>query len=456
MNIRGPFFDSARRHSPKRWYLSYFVPKKNPDGTVILVEGRPVLERKRPYYRSQDDAQEDKPALLAQYASAGASSAGGVLTREMAAEFEQAKHLVPETSLVDIARFWRSHHPLSNVQRIRELTPIYLAAVLARLGPTAHYEDLKSRVGKILVAGFGDRIPETVTAHEAMAWLTAFPGNAKAGRTVLNLKQAACGFFNWLKEEGHTAQNPFGGIKRRRLPRIANKEIGFLSLDQAEAYLRACERYDPELVAHEIVQLFAGVRADDEMANFRGEWVLPQTEEVVIPADVAKTGRREVLNGLEDAFWAWWKVYGRAGLLRPANWHHRWMRVRVLALQGDRSDGLARWTARKLALSDEARAANNAWPWNGRRRTFVTYHVAKYQNADKTALIIRHRGDTYTLHNSYRGLGVTQRDGEQFFALRPKKVRAPELPPPAARQPSGIVKFRIAAAAQRMASQGVA
>lgn len=448
MTITGPFRDRAKRGQPKPWYLRVSAPKKLEDGTVVLDDkGRAVLARHRPYYKTKDLAEADRPRLAAQYGAAGASS-GSVLSRELVAELEEAKGIAPEVPLPDLARFWRSHHPLGAVKRVRELAPVYLEAVKARLGATAHYEDLKSRVGKILVSQFGDRIPETVTARETLAWLAAFPGRAKAGRTVLNVKQSACGFFNWLKEEGHVTHNPFGGIKRRRLPKITSKEIGFLDLAAATAYLRAGERFDPELVAHEIVQLLAGVRADDEMKNFRGEWVLPQTREVVIPADVAKTGKREVIGELEPAFWAWWKVYGRAGVLRPANWRHRWLRVRVLALQpeGPEKEQLAALTARELATSPAAKGAAAAWPWNARRRTFVTYHVAKHQSADKTALIIRHRGDTYTLHNSYRGLGVTQRQGAAYFELRPQPVAKPQRPPAPARAPRGIVKFRLAAA----------
>lgn len=443
LKICGPFRDKRRRHPAKQWYLSYFVPKKDAAGAVVMRDGRAVLERKRPYYETRVLAEEDKPRLAAQYAAAGAST-GGVLSRDLVAELEEAKKLVPEARLPDVARFWRSHHPLGNVKRVRDLAPLYLAAVELRVGRTRHFEDLKSRVGTIFVRHFGDRIPETLTQREGLAWLTSFPGRAKSGRTVLNLKQAACGFFNWLKEEGHSTHNPFGGIKRRRLPKITSKEIGFLGLEAAEAYLRACERYDPELVAHEIVQLLAGVRADDEMKNFRGEWVLPQTREVVIPAAFAKTGKREVIGELEAAFWAWWKVYGRAGLLRPYNGRRRWLRVRVLARlpDGEEKNELARLTPRALAGTVAAKAAAAAWPWNARRRTFVTFHVAKHQSADKTALIIRHRGDTYTLHNSYRGLGVTQRLGVKFFELRPQPVKRPEPPPASTRPERKVVRLQ--------------
>ena len=80
----------------------------------------------------------------------------------------------------------------------------------------------------------------------------------------------------------------------------------------------------PATRAGPVVELIAGVRADDEMANFSGAFVLPQTREVVIPSEIAKTGRREVINTLEPIFWTWWTAYGRDGILRPANHPNRW------------------------------------------------------------------------------------------------------------------------------------
>ena len=446
MKITGPFRDKGKRDQKKPWYLRVSVPKKNPDGTVVLVDGRAVLKRWRPYYKTKAKAEEDKPAIAAQFGSAGASTGGGVVTRAQASEFESAKALVPEASLVDVAKFWRMHHPLESTARVRELAKRFEEAVKKRIGATAHWEDLKSRTG-IFVETFGDRIPETITRKEVMTWLESFPGGAKSGRTVLNLKQAVCNFFNWLRslEEGIMSHNPAGGIKKRHLPKIAVKEIGFFSLEDSERYLRALERYDPDLIAHEIIQLLSGVRADDEMKNFRGDWVLPQTREIVIPAAIAKTGKREVIAEIEAVFWEWWAVYGRKGILRPANYRHRWMRVRVLSLMSNQAeaDELARQSAWSIARSAPAKASASSWPWNARRRTFVTFHVAKHQSAALTALIIRHRGDTYTLHDSYRGTGVTQTQGVAYFDRRPLPVQNPLGPPHSARAARGIVKFRL-------------
>ena len=56
---------------------------------------------------------------------------------------------------------------------------------------------------------------------------------------------------------------------------------------------------------------------------------------------------------------------------------------------------------------------------HGGGRFARTRCLLKYQSADKTALILRQRGGTYTLHNSYRGVGVTQAGGMAYFGILP-------------------------------------
>jgi integrase len=428
MKIGGPFLDPAKKGQPRPWYLSYFLPRLNPDGSAQLdARGKPVLARMRPFYESKAKAAADIARIREEHSAVGSSSF--VVNRDAAAEYEAAKRIVGEVSLLDVAKFWRRHHPEKPKQRLEELVTLFLADVEMRLEPGRHWSDRKSRLGAFLRAGFGPRYPESVDRAEVLNYVRNIP--QVKPRTKRNHKTAICEFFNWMVDHGHAQTNPAAGIKKNMLPREKKEEIRFLSLAEVERYLRAVERYDPELVAHEIVQLIAGVRADDEMADFRAEFVHANTREVVIPAEIAKTETREVINQLEEIFWEWWKHYGPArGLLRPRNHGPRWDRIRVLSAMTDQSaaDLLAQMPIKSLLRLPESRGTLAQWPWNARRRTFCTYHVAKYQSADKTALIMRHRGSPYTLHNSYRGLGVTQEEGETYFRIGPAPVSNPVHP----------------------------
>jgi hypothetical protein len=294
-------------------------------------------------------------------------------------------------------------------------------------------------------AGFGGRYPDTITREEVFSYVTNLKnqdGSNAEARTQRNHKTALCTFFNWLRSKKLIDANPAAGIKKRELNKEVPKEIVYLKLDYVKRYLRAAERYAPDLVAHEVIQLISGVRSDDEMGNFRAEFVLSRTKEIVIPAAIAKTESREVIDNVEPCFWAWWAVYGREkGLLRPCNYGPRWERLRVLTTINDqaKADTLARLPIKTLLALPLAKEALSEWPWNARRRSFGTYHVALYQSADKTALILRHRGEASTLHKSYRGLGATQEDGREYFSILPEKVAQPILPQVEAK---GIVRIQ--------------
>lgn len=440
VEITGPFLDEAKKliGRPACWYLRYSAPKRNADGTHILDEvGRHVIQRHRPYYETKAEAQADVPRIREQHEVAG--SGQFIFNRGAADDYESALKLAGGVAMLELAKFWRLHHPEKPKRRLRELMDAFLADVKLRHGDGAHYRDLKSRGRAFIAADFGERYADTVTRQEILAYVK---GIDCAPRTMRNHKTAVCEFFNWLvQDQFELTANPAAGIKKRMLPKEVKKEIEFLSLDFVTRYLRAAERYDPELVAHEIVQLIAGVRSDDEMAGFDASFVHPQNREVVIPAAVAKTGAREVIDGLEDNFWAWWTAYAPAkGLLRPKYHGPRWERLRVLATIDDqmRADQLGLLPIKVLLNLPEARAALRRWPWNARRRTFCTFHVAKHQSAAKTALIMRHRGSAYTLHNSYRGLGVTQDQGAKYFEIMPAPVAEPVRPVKAT---TGIVRM---------------
>lgn len=452
MKISGPFLDKAKKSAgqPNCWYLRYSTPKLKQDGTIVIEgNGKPALRRHRPYFPSKAKAEADKPRLEEQHNATGSSQF--LFDRNAVLDYEQALKITGGVPLVDVAKFWRLHHPEKTLANCRELSVRYIEVVRSRsasaLKKTSngepvydrHVSDLKYRIGAFVNTPYGLRYPLSITKAEILKYIWDVEGEP---RTKRNHRNALSAFFGWMEEEGLVSKNPAGGIELRQLPKEVPKEIEFLSVGQVTRYLRAAERYAPEIVAHEAVQLFSGVRSDDEMANFLAEYVVEAERSIVIPAAIAKTGKREVINGLEENFWEWWKVYGPSkGGLRPPNYEPRWKRVRVLSGVKDcqQADQLARLPIKTLLALPEAKASLQAWPRNARRRTFCTYHVAKYQSADKTALILRHRGGVSTLHDSYRGLGVTQEMGDAYFKIIPSPVNKairPEF------EPKGIVRIQ--------------
>ena len=353
MTVTGPFHDKTKkrrkgRKKPKRWYLRVVKEAKDSSGAQIMKNGEVVTKRWRPYFWSEPLAQAEKDSIESQADSAG--SGDFVHTRATATEYDKAKKIVGKASLIDVAKFWRTHHPELPTEQCRKLFPKFIlhmrrmdagegvqvevddAGLPKPTGDNRNISDLRSRVGAFVETEYGARFPKSIDRDDVFAYLALLAQKGASARTRRNHKNALSAFFGWLLDQRLVEANPAAGIKRKQIGKEVKKEIRFLALDQVERYLRAAERYDPDMVAHEIIQLVAGVRADDEMADFDGKFVLPATTEIVIPAEIAKTEKREVIGTVEENFWAWWTEYGRPdGLLRPDNYERRWDRIRVLA-----------------------------------------------------------------------------------------------------------------------------
>ena len=466
MKATGPYYDQRKAdRGEKPWSLGGLkVPVKNPDGTDKRdASGAIIFRRHRMYFSSEKAARAEMDRLNGQHESTGSTDLELVLNREQISDYAAAKRIIGNTSMESVARFWRQHHPDKPLATCATLVAEFLDAYFKRLvsdatdlnggrpvdpkdvKPTKHLNDLRSRLGTFAASTYGSRYPKTVTRNDILIYVDALReknGDRPQARTRWNHKSCIGIFFAYLLDKGLVDANPVAGIKKKQIGTMWHLEPKPLKLDQVIRYLRAFERYDKDLVAHEVIQLFAGVRSDEEMADFRAEFVQPKTKSVVIPAQIAKTAQRAVISNLEPNFWVWWGVYGKKeGLLRSQNYEPRWNRIRVLMTVQDRrhADELARLPIKTLLAKPAAKKALEDWPWNSRRRTFCSYHVAKHTSADKTALILRHEGSVETLHKSYRGRDISIDEGELYFNILPEPSDveiSPEI------EPTGIVKLQ--------------
>lgn len=170
MKINGPTLDSSKRGQPRPWFLSYFAPKFREDGSMIThADGRPVLQRMRPHYESRAKALADIPRIRVQHESTGSGSF--LFDRNAANDYESAKRLVGKVPLLEVARFWKRHHPDEPDRRLGELLGEFLADIELRLGRGRHYSDRKSRLNAFLVAGFKDRFSGSIERMEILEYL---------------------------------------------------------------------------------------------------------------------------------------------------------------------------------------------------------------------------------------------------------------------------------------------
>lgn len=126
-----------------------------------------------------------------------------------------------------------------------------------------------------------------------------------------------------------------------------------------------------------------------------------------VPAEIAKTRKARVLEGLPDALWRWLTPGAPEQPICPAQSQYL---IRLM----QRAAGYA-----KLGYGRAGKwEALRSWPHDGTRHSFATYALALTSDAAKVALWLGHEGNSTMLHRHYRGL-TTKAEAERYFAISP-------------------------------------
>ncbi len=220
----------------------------------------------------------------------------------------------------------------------------------------------------------------SVSAAEIDRWLHAQGWGAVTQRnhllTVRNL-------FGFAVARGLVVGNPALGVD---MPTTENKPPGIHSPAQVAAVLEQARAQDANLCRYLAVRYFAGLRGS-EAASLAEDAIQPGRGFLEVTAAKAKTRRRRLVT-IQPALAAWLALGG------------------VLPL-GDVNTKL--WTL--------TRALPFPWPRNVTRHSFVSYHLAGFGSAGKTALEAGHTEQI--LFNHYREV-VTAEAAADFWAIRPK------------------------------------
>ncbi len=175
--------------------------------------------------------------------------------------------------------------------------------------------------------------------------------------------------------------------------KVVRGEVGFCPVADVEAFFLVGLEHWPERVPVFALSFFGGLRSSQirrlERSDFRF-----QDRGILMPAATHKTSKRFYVEGFEDNLWAW---------LEP--WHKKSAIPRL---------PLRTMTAWRRHIYT---AAGINYPHNGGRHSFCTYHVAKYNDASKTATLLTHRG-VNQLYNDYRG-NATGAEAKAYFEIRP-------------------------------------
>jgi integrase len=168
------------------------------------------------------------------------------------------------------------------------------------------------------------------------------------------------------------------------MPTLENDPPGIHTPAEVATVLEAARKIDINAMRCFAIRYFAGLRTS-EAVNLQETEIGARFIEVT--AAKSKTRRRRLVT-VQPALSAWLALGGELPLRQVAN------RLRAVTL-----------------------AAAVPWPHNATRHSFVTYHLAAFENAGKTALEAGHTEQI--LFNHYREI-VKPEVAAAFWAIRPK------------------------------------
>ena len=267
-----------------------------------------------------------------------------------------------------------------------------LAPMLLALG-----EQMMDAIGRADLIGVGEAQPVTDSTRASYY---------RAVRAV----------WRWAK----TQEPPMVGADvTEGLPTTARRDdqkvTGILTVADTKAIMLGAGRHRSALA----LMLFAGLRPQELWGLDKPALLwrhITKAERIIrVPAEVAKTRKPRILEGLPPAVWQW---------LTPGEPDAPVSQISSQALI--RAAQIAGGFTRKR---HQQRELLRPWPHDATRHSFATYALALTGDPGRVALWLGHEGNPRMLYTHYRGL-ATQVDAKKYFALRPR--RAPLTPSPTA------------------------
>lgn len=224
-----------------------------------------------------------------------------------------------------------------------------------------------------------------ITAAQIEHWLYSQDWAPKTKHGAL-LTLRTC--FEFGVARSYLAGNPAKAVD---LPILDAPAPGIHSPEEVRQVLARCS--DPHTLRYLAIRYFAGLRGSEAEALSEEE-IHVDRGFIEVKASKAKTRRRRLVKIEPNlAEWLTWS-HERGGRLPLRQVNNR--------------------------MAQAVKEAGVAWPQNVTRHSFVSYHLAQFQNAGKTALEAGH--SEQMLFNHYREL-VTLEEAAVFWAITPKTSR---------------------------------
>ena len=255
---------------------------------------------------------------------------------------------------------------------------------------------IQHRIGRF-ARDFGSSAAADITAADIERWLDAYSsrsGEPLGPQTRNNYLAYLSAFFNFAIKKGQAITNPVLQIDRARLER---GEIAILLPDQVRRLLHVAAECAPELVPYFAIAIFAGVRPT-ELSRLRWENINFDLKYIHIAGDVAKVRNQRYVD-IEDVLMAWLMVYRHeSGPIVPVN----------------------AYTFTKLFNHTRDKAGlREGWTNDVMRHSYGTYHVARHESKNKTALMMGH--SVKMLDRHYRK-PLHRTDATEFWNIMPDEA----------------------------------
>jgi integrase len=293
-------------------------------------------------------------------------------------------------TLTDAVQFFLKHaKPVGGTKRLADAIKELLDSK-RKAGKRESYVSILGWVLNAFERDFQQRNVNEITRHDVESWLDPIDNLATRRNRIRDLSI----LFEFCRRRGYCGSNPLENIER---PVVTSKRPEIFTVGEAQALLTTAELHSElELVPVIAVGLFAGLRMS-EIKQL--DWHNIDFEHRVIDVDESIAKMRQQRNvDMTDSLVAWLRPHARTeGSVIPAGFRKKMEQLRELA-------GITKW------------------PDNGLRHSFGSYHVARFQNPNMTALQMGH-ASTDMLFKHYRNYRIMKRDAETYWEIAPPSTR---------------------------------
>ena len=304
-------------------------------------------------------------------------------------------------SLVDVAKralAGRSALDRKTLATAADLFLLELVRNKARPSSVRWYENKLSA----LLAALGNLYLDDITRADILACVQA-QGVSEA--TQASYCRAIRAVWRWAlrQEPAMVALDVTEGLPTSTRHR-ENVSPGILTVADAARIMAGADRFRSALA----LLLFAGIRPQEiwgvDKPPLLWRHILPEEKLIRVPAEVAKTRKPRLIEGLPPTVWVWLQPGPADQPVCHAS--SQWL-IRSAQLAGgfSRKEGGQHCVLRP-------------WPHDATRHSFATYALALTGDPGRVSLWLGHEGNPRMLYTHYRGL-ATKAEAERYFAIRP-------------------------------------